>query len=219
MINEKIFEILKREFVLQEIDIKEDAHLSKKGFKFNIKVYNVPEVGHLSFLTLSGMLGLMKMDTMFLTSNEVDAPLFSIDLVKAMGKYTAIVELYDTQLKPVDEKYAKKMTDILERDKDIVDYDGGEHWYDSLREPFSYAKKPTKKTIDKAEKSLLDYVKVFSEYVKGSKPCKKDKKVQKNREYVDNLLKNGGPAVNTFKKLFGEEKTKQIIINYLYWLE
>ena len=52
---------------------------------------------------MNAFLGLMKMETAVLSMTGKDVPLLNLDWVRAFGKETQIVELYDTQLEPYPE--------------------------------------------------------------------------------------------------------------------
>ena len=51
------------------------------------------------------------------------------------------------------------------------------------------------------------------------KPCDRTEKMKKNAEFTEGLLQNGGPAVNQFKKMIGEEKTEEFLRKYMFCCE
>ena len=75
---------------------------SGKGMKFHLQSYDWNGCACLSYLTMRAFLGVMKMETLICTPYAKDLPLYSYDLISAFGKRILIVEVYDTQLNPVD---------------------------------------------------------------------------------------------------------------------
>ena len=66
------------------------------GLDFKAQGYESAKLGHVSVQTASGMGGAMEMESMIVNPFSVDGPLFSLDLISAQGKYTLMMELYDT---------------------------------------------------------------------------------------------------------------------------
>ena len=53
-------------------------------------------LGRVSYMKAKGMMGLMNMESLIINPFEIDVPLFSLDLIKVLGKYTLCMEMYDT---------------------------------------------------------------------------------------------------------------------------
>ena len=66
------------------------------GLDFKAQGYESAKLGHVSVQTASGMGGAMEMESMIVNPFSVDGPLFSLDLISAQGKYTLMMERYDT---------------------------------------------------------------------------------------------------------------------------
>ena len=62
----------------------------------------------------------MKMESVVLSVQQKDVPLFNTDWIYAMGKETQLVELYDTMLEPFSEEAQAPFAAIRDRDKDRV---------------------------------------------------------------------------------------------------
>ena len=75
---------------------------SGKGMKFHLQSFDWAGCACVSHLTMRAFLGLMKMETIICTPYSKDLPLFSYDLINAIGKRTLLVEVYDTQVAPAD---------------------------------------------------------------------------------------------------------------------
>ncbi len=218
-LGETVLSRLERDHKVVRNDIGVDALLKKSGFSFTTETYEVENIGHLCILRMSGMLGLMHMETVVLATTKKDAPLINLDRVIVMGKETQIVEFYDDML----EMYPKKYTDIFEalkeKDGDIADYiSGGEHWYDPILMPCSYHKtgKGVSERFERAAKEYLDaYVLQADELA----PCDSSLKAAKVRDFAEKLFYNGGPAVDQVKKLFGDETARRLILKHMYGVE
>ncbi len=209
---DQVFDAISAIYELHEKDIKEYSVIKGCGMKFMVKVYDAAASGNLCVMDMTGFGGLMKMETVVFSPTEVDAPMLSSDYIKAFGKETLLLELYDTTighpsfaaLDAVKEKYAA-----------LPAHDPGEHWYDSLRLPQSDFKKGRKLT-EKFGKYSRDYAAKYFDIVKNCKPCDTDEKMKKNAVYADGLLTNGGPAVNQFKKMIGPDKTEVFLKKFMF---
>ena len=201
-----------------EKDLGEDAHMSKNMMHFLVRVYDVKGVGNLCILTMNGMMGLMKMETVVLSCNTKDVPLLNMDTVKVMGNKTMIAEFYDTLLNHEDRTMESECQKIKDADADIPDYSSGEHWYDVLLYPCSYAKK-TKGKDNRTDISLKKYFQLYLKELERAEACNPDEKMGKNRAFAQGLLDHGGPAVDSVRKLFGEEKAKKLILEYMYGIK
>ncbi len=214
-INALLLEKLQKEFELEQIDLKDNKSLKKKGMKFNLEAYNIKDVGHLFLMDMSGMLGLMKMETLVFVSNTKDIPLLNTDYIKAFGKETLLIELYDNMLNPYKQTYLDEYQKIKDLDKDLTDYVTDKAWYDPILYKETY-RKTGKKLLSRFNNASEKYLDIFVKQIKELKPCDKEKKQEKVANFANTLYTNGGPAVNTFKKLFGEELAKKVVCEYMY---
>ena len=210
----KLLRLIGEKHALTEIDCGEFAKMKVSGMNFSISAYKAEGLGHVSVMTASGMLGLMKMDTLIINPTELDLPLYSYDRIFAMGNDTLITELYDTTLGEFSEK---ELLQILatEEYKTIPERDPGEHWYDSIKLSCSISKKG-KKAETEVINSLTE--KHFEAYLSSPATVvtNKETKQEKTRLYVDGLIEKGGPSTDVFKKAIGEEKTKKLFENILF---
>lgn len=197
---------------LTEIDAGEFSEMKAPMMKFSIKAYKAEGLGHVSVMSMSGMFGLMKMDTVIINPKERDLPLLSYDRVYAAGKDTLIVELYDTRANIGE---LPELRAVATETGSLPQNDLGEHWYDSIKLPESVSLKAGKSLegeFDKvAEKMLSAYLKtVTAPDFDGAV------KAEKSTAYVEGLLTNGGPSTSVFKKFFGEEKTANLFRTILF---
>ena len=163
--NDQVLEMLKKEFEVKQLNIGDDASLSKKGMKFNMRSFEVKDLGHLFLMDMKAMFGLMKMETAVIASEVKDVPLFNIDSISAMGNKTQLVEFYDNQIDPLTEESAERYMKIKESGPELEPYVSGEHWYDPILYPFSYAKKK-KGNTDVFDEICRKYVAEYLEQLK-----------------------------------------------------
>ena len=206
-------------FTLEKKDLGKDSHLHKKGFHFYPECYEIKGLGHLCILKMKGMLGLMKMESIVLSITSKDVPLFNIDYVKAMGKETNIIELYNTNLAPYSEDFLSKFAILKNQDNDLEEYAAnGEHWYDDLLYPCSYHK-TGKKLTTRFSITNSKYLDEFINQVNNMPVCDLIEKELKVEEFANRLYQEGGSAVNMFKKLFGDEVAKKMVASYMYGMK
>ena len=204
-----------KEFRVTENDIGPDQHLSRYGMNFATHSYEIEDIGHLCVMTMKAFWGLMTMETVVISPVERDLPLFNIDRVSAFGKETLLIEIYDTQIEPLDADIQESFHALLERDSAVSDVESKPHWYDEIRYPFSYGK-AGKGLSQQFERAQKDYLGTFLQALKNAPTCDREAKLEKNREFAEKLVENDGPAVNTMRSLFGEETMKRVVLGHMY---
>ena len=135
----------------------------------------------------------------------------------------AEAEFYDTFIDKNQAPYRRheeNLCQIKESLKIIPQYNNGAHWYDFLHLPMTVQKKAKKCGVqfNKAfEAMLAEYVNLVkdAEVLAGNQFEEKRQKVQ---FLAEGLLTNGGPAVNTFNRLLGAEKTADFIRHCFFGL-
>ena len=199
-------------FRLEEQNIGAFAEMKGKGMKFRTRVFDAEGAGRLCLMEMKGPAGLMHMDTGVFSPTEKDGPLFSFDYIKAAGKETFILELYDTT---ISHPAFAGLEEVKERYAHVPAHDPGEHWYDNLRLPVSDFK-GGRKVRDDIFPMMRDYSELYFRILEGCAPCDPDEKKKCNAAFVDGLLENGGPAVDAFRKMMGEDKTEEFLRNYMF---
>lgn len=202
------------ELKLEKRDIGEYAKIDKKGMHFNIESYKVEGIGTLSILTMKAMFGLMKMESIILSSIEKDAPLFSVDAIQVGKKNTLLAELYNTQIEELDSSLLLSLKVIQDKNSDIPLYKTEPRWYDSIKykESLGYT---GKKLMPRFEEITKEYLKAFLDILKDTKDVSPEIKAPKVNEYVNGILESG-PAAAQFKKLIGEEETRELLTKYIF---
>ncbi len=208
---------LRRKFPLKQRDLGADAHLSGRGMTFDTEAYDVEGLGHFCIMRMHAFLGLMKMETVIIAPREVDAPLFNADWIRAFGRETQLVEIYDTQLQAWPEEPQEALRRLRDRDADLEDYTSDSHWYDSILYDCAYQKKC--RSADRMNLTAQAYIDAFSAQLEEAPVCdpsQRPAKAAKVDAFAGKLLAGGGPAVNMFTKLFGPETAARIVQKHMY---
>lgn len=212
---EFLTEKCKKLFQINRLDAGAAAKIKVKPMNFTINHYDLEGAGHLVVMQGRAMMGLMKMDTVMLTPILRDAPLFSYDRIQAMGNDTYIIELYDTLLEKGLAQEYEELKAEKERLGGVPDHDLGQHWYDPMKLPASFAKKGKKcsEILDAGYQSFFD---CYLEHLSKAPACDGDAKKQKTAEYVNGLFENGGPSTDAFVKGIGREAAEKIFREVIF---
>lgn len=202
----------KARFTLTEQDIGSFSEMKGRGMRFQTKVYNADDIGRLCLMETKAAAGLMYMLTGVFSPIGADAPIFSFDYIKAAGKKTLVAELYDTTLSHPD---FAELEEVKKKYAYLPAYDPGEHWFDNIRLPVSDFKQGYRIAKD-LSMMIKDYSEGYFRLLEACDPCDPEVKKKLNAEFVNGLLSNGGPAVNTFRKMMGNDKTEEFLRNYLF---
>lgn len=207
--------MLQQRYTLEREDLGADARLAKNGMVFETEAFRVPGLGHFCRMRMRAMLGLMKMETAVLAVTEKDVPLLNLDWVRAFGKETQIVELYDTQLSPFSEETLAQLDAIRRRDDDLPDVKAAPHWYDPILYPCSYHK-AGKGLEARLAAAARDYTALFLRSLDEAPVCDAAEKAKKTAAFAERLFAEGGPAVDQVTKLFGRETAGRLILRWMY---
>ena len=205
-------EYVKARCEITDRDVGEYAVIKKSGKKFLIHSYEAVGLGRFSSVSMTAMLGLMKMETVVFTPLTKKMPLLSFDRINAMGSDILLLELYDTGAGKPD---LSALDAVKATAKDLPDHDLGTHWYDPMKLSPSLAKKG-KKCAD-AYRSICD--RFFAAYfaaMDGAEPCTPEEAQKGVAAYVDGLFTNGGPSTDQFKKMLGEKAARELFDSYIF---
>jgi len=214
-IGQYVLTSLQKNYRVTERELGKDAFLDKNLMHFHIRSFDVEGLGHFCLFDMKGMLGAMKMETVVLADWHHDVPLLNLDYIKVFSNKTQLAELYDTMIASKCEELQSACQKIKDSDSDLPAYLSGEHWYDSILLPCSYGKK-VKARETRTDSSCMKYVDEFLAYLDKADKCDPAAKKANIRKFVQGLLDNGGPAVNQVRKMFGEEITQRLILDYMY---
>ena len=200
---------------LTPVSVGKFANLKVNGMKFTIQVYKAEGIGHISIMRAKGFFGLMKMDTLMIVPTERDLPLYSYDRIQAMGNDTLIVELYDTLTQPLDLSF---LAHIKAKFRHLAERDPGTHWYDNIKLPESISKKGNKADRDDLDALAAEHFRAYL-HAPAKKVADVDKKKELSANYVNGLLREGGPSTDVFKKALGESTTEELFKKVLFGIE
>ena len=203
---------LKKRCEITERDVGEYASFKKSGKKFNIRSFDAVGLGRFSAVTMTAMLGLMKMETVVFTPLTKKMPLLSFDRIEAMGNDILLLELYDTGAGKPD---LSALDAVKETAKDLPDHDLGVHWYDPMKLSPSLAKKG-KKCADAYRSLCARYFKAYFAALDTAEPCTPEEARVGVASYVDGLFRNGGPSTDQFKKMLGEEQARELFDRFIF---
>ena len=209
---------LEQQYTLRKKELGADARLSKSGMVFETEVYEIAALGHFCILRMNAFWGLMKMETAVLAVSNRDVPLFNLDWVRAMGKETQIIELYNTQHAPCPDTALAEFDSLRRRDNDLPDTTPSAHWYDAILYPCSYHK-VGRKISDRLHAAARDYTALYLRQLADAPVCDSAAKQEKTRAFAERLFAEGGPAVDQVTKLFGAEVAKRLILRHMYGVD
>ena len=211
---EKYVDELAQSYDLKEKENEEFSSFKVSGMNFDVKAYEALFLGNVSLMKAKMPLGLMEMETLIINPFELDAPLLSIDLIKAMGKITLFVEQYDTLVQ--GDRKEQAFLAIKKKYEDLNEDTIKPNWYDELRYSASLKKKVSKKEAARIETLADEYFETYLDVCRDARVCDYDEKKAKADIYRDGLLNNGGPATDTFLKAWGREKSEKFFKEVLF---
>lgn len=194
-------------------DVSPWQTFSGKGMKFQLQSYDWDGCACVSYLTMRAFLGLMKMETLICTPYTKDLPIYSYDKIIAFGKKSLLLEVYDTQVKPVD---LSSMDAVKESFKDLKDKQPKPAWYDSLRlSPSTFKEGKEERLAQLATAMTTAYLDLFA----TAREVDPAVKTERNRTYVEGLISNGGPAINAVRGMIGDEAAETLFRRFLFGTE
>ena len=198
---------------LVQKDVSPWQTFSSRGMRFHLQSYDWEGYACVSHLSMRAFLGLMTMETIICTPYSKDLPLYSYDGICAFGKSSLLLEVYDTQVEPVD---LATMDAVKASYGDLKDKQPKPAWYDHLRlSPSTY------KAGDKNRLSQLatDMTTAYLDLFATARDVERSAKVAKSSAYVEGLISNGGPAINTIRKMLGDEAAETLFRRFLFRTE
>lgn len=211
--NNSIVDLFAQRGKLIAKDVSPWQTFSGKGMKFQLQSYDWEGCACVSHLSMRAFLGLMKMETLICTPYTKDLPIFSYDKIKAFGKKSLLIEVYDTQVESVD---LSTMDRVKESYKDLKDKQPKPAWYDSLRlSPSTFKEGPEAQLTQLTTSMTTAYLNLFP----TAHEVDRDVKTAKNRLYVEGLISNGGPAINAVRGMLGDEAAETLFRRFLFGTE
>lgn len=208
-----LLDIVAGSFPLRQREVGEFASLKVSGMNFSIRQFEAAGLGNVSVMTAKGFFGLMRMDTLIISPTGVDMPLFSYDRVKAMGKDTLYLELFDTLLGSCD---LSALEAVKADTASLPDHDPGKAWYAHLELPQSIFKRGGKAQGAAFDAAAADFFRAYCAAAQAAAPTQAQAKREKTAAYSEGLLTHGGPSTDVFVKHLGKEKTAALFRQVLF---
>lgn len=209
----KMLASIEKAFPLTQLDPGEFGQLKINGMHFHIRCFYAEGLGHVSAMEAVGFFGLMKMDTLVVNPFEKDMPLFSHDRIRAMGKDSLYLELYNTMLETTD---LSPLDQVVQAYRALPAFDPGAHWYDPIKLPQSLFKRGKKLHSAAFTAASQDFLDCYLQICRSAPACDSSAKREKAAAYSEGLLANGGPAADVFIKRFGKETTGKFFRNIFF---
>lgn len=187
-----------------------------KGMHFEMESYEVKGAGSLCLISMKGMAGLMKMESASFTPSCLDGPILSTDRIHLPWKEILLIEIYRTTL--TEQPFAE-LDAVRARYGRLPSYTPAESWYSGLLLPVSAYYRGGRGIRDELDRFSREYCEAYIDLLAACPACDPAEKARANAVLPEGLLKNGGPAVNQFKAMIGEEKTAEFIRKYMFCCE
>lgn len=211
--NGSVLNLFSNRGTLTAKDVTPWQTFSGKGMKFQLQSFDWAGCACVSHLTMRAFLGLMKMETIICTPYSKDLPLFSYDLINAIGKRTLLVEVYDTQVAPAD---LSTMDAVKAAYSDLDNKPMKPAWYDHLKLSPTVCKTGRGSRFSQmAEEMTTAYIDLFA----TAREVDSVAKTARNSAYVEGLISNGGPAINTIRQMLGSEAAETLFRRFLFGTE
>ena len=216
-----LVDIVNARFPLKPLETGEYTDFKAKPLTVHLDWYYAQGLGNVSFLKGKAMGGLMRMDTVVVNATDRDMPLLSYDYISAMGNFTVLVEYYDTLLEKTGFD-AVPFAALKDKLAALPDHDLGCHWYDYMKLAPSFAKKVKKAALPGLGSAVTDAFEAYAAAAAALPELDAEQiklKRAKSAEYVNGLLKNGGPSTDAFKKAIGPERTRELFTKIVFGSE
>ena len=140
-------------------------------------------------------------------------PLFSTDFVYSGARRFFLLEIYDLSVRhdSIFETGIESFRAFGSEIADMPDFPTRPAWYDGIR-PVCHAKAPDESQDEQAIKRFLDFLQLFIDMEQASPLLGADDlkaKWQKNKEYADRLIDEGGVSTDLFTAALGAENTRR----------
>lgn len=206
-------------YSITEEDCGEYSRMTVYGImKFNVKKYDVENLGNLSVMTVN--VGAMQMASVILNPQEKNLPLVSADYMYMLNNRTCYLELYNL-VEEMDDTYKAVLDDfdgLAEKYTELEDASSSPAWFDSLRTSTRY--KHGKPADDALLAEMLgDGFRTVTAAGKDMPELSDEQKKAKNeitKKYTDGLISQGGISTDAFKASLGEEITRDFFSKVLF---
>lgn len=214
---QKMIEELKSRYACktQEIGIFEKVHID--GAVFRIHAYEMKGLGRVATVEMKRLIGLWEMQSLIITPYEKDMPIYYYNRHREKGKYIYRVELFDTQMNPVD---TTVLAEVLAKYTNITEEHQNERWYDTIKLPGSAVKSVEKKQKEELSPMIWEHFSTYMQLLESAHECKPSEKRKKTRVFVDELCEKSGIAIiEIFLANYGKQVTKKLANEVLFGMK
>ena len=226
VMNETINEglkVLSSSYALTQLDAGEFSDMRMYGFmKFHVDQYDAEKLGNISVMTTD--MGFMQMASVVITPYEKNMPMCSLDFMYIMGNRKSYAEFYDLTGNKDSDEYKDVLTSLsnmTKRYKNIEELETEKRWYDDFS-TVTMHKKLSYKNDQLNKDMFLDVLKTYASCSSTiEKSSDEDAKMQfeATQAYCDSLIEKGGVSTDTFKKVLGEEKTREFFNKVFFGMD
>ena len=213
-------ETIKNYAKLEEVDIGEFKKIMlMKVLPFYTTAYNIENIGYISILYSN--LGAMQLFCFILSPFERDFPILTIDYIHIFGTRKALLETYNATLNKDNEPYKTFVSDIENLKKkysELKDWEMDPQWTDS-RLVANMRKDGNDSEDDEFNSIFSDVIDVYMKNIVNMPQLNEEDKKNKNiliKEFSELLVKNGGVAVNFFKRTMSEDEVNKIFVEIFF---
>jgi hypothetical protein len=220
-------EVLAQSFDLKPCYVRDEFQLLKpwKAFGMFVNIADLKTGGKFRRVNaFESTLGFfMKMFTiLFFPDYQYNVPIMSVDIIFMGGRRVFVIEIIDTA-KIEDENIRAHYAQMRSlrpkvaplRQKPVT------RWYKDIVTDFSIHAQEDRSKDDVLFEIYQEYLAAYLDMVRAAQPLNEELRatVQKSvKEYVDNLISQGGPAVDLLVKLMGVEKQKEYVYTVMFGL-
>jgi len=159
---------------------------------------------------------------LFFPDYQYNVPIMSVDIIFMGGRRVFVIEIIDTA-KIEDENIRAHYAQMRSlrpkvaplRQKPVT------RWYKDIVTDFSIHAQEDRSKDDVLFEIYQEYLAAYLDMVRAAQPLNEELRatVQNSvKEYVDNLIGQGGPAVDLLVKLMGVEKQKEYVYTVMFGL-
>ncbi len=205
-------EIAQKHFRLIQKDMGDLSRIRGKGMVFDVESFDAEGAGSMCLMMMRGMAGLIRMVSATFTPAKLDGPIFSMDWIRAFGRETLLLELFDTM---IARQAFPELEEVKIKHKSLPVYKPKEAWYTGLHLPASafYQGRGIGGELDQA---VREYCEGYFSALLRCPVCGQEEKNRRNAVLPEGLLENGGLAVDQFKRIIGEEKTALFLTKFMF---
>lgn len=212
MLRDYLMDALQKEYRLQKRDLGSYATINRFVVKFENEAWTVEGAGNLFAMKMTGFFGLIKMETVVFSPENRDLSFLSSDAIHAGETDTVIMEMDRSALHEED---LSAFEVLKERYAHLEDYKAAPRWYDSWHLSSTICKMGKKQTAE-LEQFARDYIDIYLQELRKAPECDPLEKRAATAEYAQKLIREGGAAVDSMKKMIGDARTEKLVAEYMF---